>query len=124
MPGIRLGHTGARTGLYLVEHPTRRYRVPLTCSMCGTVHVRKTYHLHLDTEGTTIVSAVVFQRLREAGLPSLQVMNEVADPPEQHLILDAPLAFERAVEESRVTTRANRPRVWWRRMTQPRRPRG
>lgn len=124
MPGIRLGHTEARSGLYLVEHPTRKYRVPLTCSTCGIVHVRKTYHLHLDAEGTVIVSPGVFERLREAGLPSLEIMGEVENPPPMTLQIDVPLSFQKAVQEVRVETHFNRIRAWYRRRTQPRRSSG
>jgi hypothetical protein len=124
MPGIRLGHTEARSGLYLVEHPTRKYRVPLTCSTCGSVHIRKTYHLHLDAEGCVIVSPVVFERLRECGLPSLEILNEVENPPPMTLQIDVPLSFQKSVEDSRVETRFNRIRAMYRRRTQPRWPSG
>lgn len=81
MAGVRLVHDTIRGGTFIVEHPRRRYRVPYLCPACGTVHQRKTYHLAIDGEGAVIVSPKVFERLRESGLPGLQVSNEVRNPP-------------------------------------------
>lgn len=92
MSGVRLVCTDPdlRGRLYLVEHPTRKYIVPKLCGECNVPHVKKTYHLKLDGEGGVIVSEQIFHRLREAGLPKLNVSNEVLNPPHQRVGIDAP----------------------------------
>lgn len=85
MPGVRLTHETLRGVRVTVEHPTRAYRAPLMCPACGTTHRKKTYHLDLDGEGSTIVSPEVLQRLREAGLPGFSISNEVKRPPAQRV---------------------------------------
>lgn len=92
MSGIRLRCTDPdmRGKLYLVEHPMRRYIVPKLCEQCKVVHVKKTYHLRLDGEGTIIVSDTIYDRLREAGMPALIEENEVIKPPHQRVGIEAP----------------------------------
>lgn len=80
MAGVRIYHPTARSGLFLVKH-YRRYKFPLYCNTCGEFHERKTYHLHLDAEGFTIVSPTVLMRLGEVGMAGFEIMNEVSKPP-------------------------------------------
>lgn len=88
MAGIRLRHPTLRSGLYLVKH-YRRYKYPMVCPTCHTVHLRKTYHLNLDESGAVIVSSIVFERLKEIGLAGLEIENEVLKPPA--LVVSAPV---------------------------------
>lgn len=116
MPGVRLGHETLRGVTYTVEHPTRRYKEPYLCPACGTVHLRKTYHLRLDGDGTVIVSREIFQRLRQAGLPGLVVLNEVKHPPNQTLQIDGQrMTFQ--IVEHKVQGRGQRARQMWNRLT-------
>lgn len=86
--GIRLRHPTLKSGLYLVKH-YRRYKYPMACPTCHTIHERKTYHLNLDEAGSVIVSPVVFERLKEIGLAGLEIENEVLNPPP--LVVSAPV---------------------------------
>lgn len=63
------------------------------CITCGTPHDVKTYHLPLDSEGTTIVSREIFEKLR--GLEDhagFELANVVDDPPDQ--VLHIPLVLQ------------------------------
>jgi hypothetical protein len=101
MPGIRIAHSDIRGRPYVVTHPTRRLRQPMFCGRCNTVHTMKTYHLDLDGEGSVVVSETVFQRLREAGMPGLEALNHVANPPTQHVSItdETPPAYVGGVTE-------------------------
>jgi hypothetical protein len=90
--GVRLVHNELRGVMLAVEHPSRKYKVPMVCNICNTTHNRKTYHLQLDGEGAVIVSQEVFKRLKEAGLPGLSYENPVGQPPAQRLNLNVPNA--------------------------------
>ena len=83
MSGVRLVHDSKRGGIYVVLHPTRTYKEPFLCPTCSATHQKKAIHLKLDGEGAVIVSEQVFERLRECGLPHLEVSNEVHKPPNQ-----------------------------------------
>jgi len=100
--GVRLLHRKLRGVMLVLPHPTQRYKVPYLCPACGVTHERKTYHLRLDGEGAVIVSKEVFERLREMGLPDLQVMNEVQKPPSQTIQVNAPSHQPKQYEEVRV----------------------
>lgn len=80
--GLRIHHPDPQTwgATVLVPHPgdPRTGRNP------------KDYHLRLDTDGNTIVSATVWQRLLEARASGLSphpflVLNEVPEPPTQRI---------------------------------------
>lgn len=86
--GVRLFHETARGGFVTVEHPTRKYKHPYFCSTCNKVHLNKTIHLTVDEAGYTIVSPEVLQLVREAGLPSLTIVNTVSNPPAQRVAVD------------------------------------
>lgn len=75
MAGIRIHHPKLRSVVLLVPHPGNESgRKP------------KDYRIHIDSEGDSIVSERVWQRLQEAKASGLSphefiVMNEVPDPP-------------------------------------------
>jgi hypothetical protein len=119
--GVRLVHDSLRGGKYVVEHPTRRYRVPLLCPSCGKVHEHKAYHLELDGEGAVIVSEKVFQRLREAGLPGLSVANAVRRPPTIRLQIGDQLQAFEAVGYAKAPGRLPRLTVLRNKLKSPRR---
>ena len=108
--GIRLFHDNLRSCTIVVIHPTRRYKVPYQCPTCNKIHERKAIHLNLDTQGSVIVSAGVFKRLQESGMPSLTVANEVQNPPSQTLFIGhTPKVFE--VEEMDMGTSVGKIKV-------------
>ena len=88
MAGVRLRHKRLTNVNWVVMHPTRKYQRPFDCPVCKNVHFHKTYHIKIGADGTAIVSPDVFQRLRESGLPELEVVNEVSSPPAQTVGMD------------------------------------
>lgn len=90
MAGIRLMHEKERGCIVAVVHPSRKLRAPILCEQCHEVHATKTVHLILDDDGATIVSPEVLKLLKEAGMPSLRIESEVADPPAQVVRLEGP----------------------------------
>lgn len=54
---------------------------PVHCRRCGEPHTVKHYHVTLDSEGNSIVSDTVWDRLREIGTHQFVVLNEVKNPP-------------------------------------------
>jgi len=51
------------------------------CNRCKIRHDVKTIHLDLDDNGRQMVSWGVFELLRKAGMPHLDVVGTVAKPP-------------------------------------------
>jgi hypothetical protein len=75
MAGIRIHHPTLADCTLIVRHPG------------GGQRKAKDYHIHLDSEGDTIVSETVWQRLQEAkgsgqSPHAFIVLNEVPDPPD------------------------------------------
>lgn len=92
MSGLRIHHTSVTDATLIVRHPGGGKGNPN--------RKPKDYYVHLDSNGDTIVSETVWQRLQQAfrgqTLPFV-VLNEVPDPPD--LIVGDPNAgqrFERA----------------------------
>ena len=82
MGAIRLRHPIERDVNFTVVHH-RRYRTPLACQVCGEIHVFKTYHLRLDSQGECVVSDVIWERLAELeGLPLRKVGTEAHPRPQ------------------------------------------
>lgn len=87
MPGIRIGHRTARATIGPLVHTVPIPTKPLSgqsldmCPTCGVVHPFKTVHLWLDDAGTCIVSAGVLADLQAAGMPDLDILGEVLNPP-------------------------------------------
>lgn len=82
--GIRLKHsTGVAPSIVLVDIPTRPFPVPRICQLCKVVHTHRVYHLHLESDGTCIVSPAVYERLKARGLEGtgFTFENTVYDPP-------------------------------------------
>lgn len=97
--GVRLRHANARNVRYTVVDSDRPYPVPYVCSEprlggCGSTHTFKTYHLNLDDQGTVIVNAVLFARIKPRLIADgFTVAGEVANPPPQ--IIGAGIALPR-----------------------------
>jgi len=88
MPGVRLRHSSLRSCVYAVDDPKRPYVSPLACSTCGGFHNVKTYHFSLDSDGSTIVSQTIAQRLRAMpDLAGFSIENEVKNPPDQGIAI-------------------------------------
>jgi hypothetical protein len=86
MPGVRLHHPTLRSCTYTLIHFGRPLQQPIQCPMCHQLHTHKTYHLGLDAVGDVVVSEVVFERVKEAGLDELKVLDGVAQP--EPLVVD------------------------------------
>lgn len=74
MAGVRIHHPELTNCTLLVPHPG------------GNGRRAKDYHIHLDSNGDSIVSETIWQRLQEAKASGLSghsfvVLNEVPDPP-------------------------------------------
>jgi hypothetical protein len=86
---IRIRHRYARSGIALVPIPHK----PLygdsvkSCPTCRVIHTNsfgrpvKTVHLYLDDTGACLVSRGVFEDLKKAGLPNLDVIADIVNPP-------------------------------------------
>ena len=91
MPGIRVRHKSLRASVALVPVLKKPLRgsgpngvfdpILDQCPSCHLVHTVKTVHLWLDDAGGCIVSQGVLEELRLAGLPDLEVGEEVKKPP-------------------------------------------
>jgi hypothetical protein len=58
------------------------------CRTCGRPHECKTYHLLMDSEGTTIVSTGIWDRfLRMPDHGGFELANVVSSPPAQGIVL-------------------------------------
>ena len=80
MPGVRLHHPSLRSCTYTLIHEGRPMHAPVACGVCGMTHYHKTYHLGLDAIGDVVVSETVYERVKEAGLDELKVLDEVRRP--------------------------------------------
>lgn len=100
--GIRLHHPVLRAPAngvltYVVElekeWAARRPRLCLHCSerqQDGTVirrveHDRKAVHLKIDSNGDTVVSTDVLEKLRSVFMAGFEVANEIVNPPTQYI---------------------------------------
>lgn len=79
MAGVRLHHPTMRSTVLAVELD-QPYPVPYICPLCTSVHMNKVIHLHLDSEGNTIVSEQVHAALRKVD-SGMFTDNPVASPP-------------------------------------------
>jgi hypothetical protein len=85
VPGIKIRDRHNRSCVRLVPDMAHPRKEPFHCPTCNMVHVVKTYHLWLDDTGAAIVSKEVLEGLKKAGMPELDIVEEVKNPP--------PLAF-------------------------------
>lgn len=83
MPGTRIRHTGGLANVcYTVPVVAKPYTTgPIDCPTCGVLHPLKTVHLWLEPDGTCIVADGVLNELRMAGMPQLETVNRVENPP-------------------------------------------
>lgn len=66
--GVRVTHPTLRNERLVLVDADRPYGVPYACPICGLVHTHKTYHLELDAEGGTTVSAEVAATIERLGM--------------------------------------------------------
>lgn len=85
MPGVRLRHPDLRSCTYTLIHLGRSLTREHHCWVCGEVHYHKTYHLGLDSMGEVVVSEVIYERLKEAGLDELRTVGEERKPEPQRV---------------------------------------
>lgn len=99
MPGVRIYHhdPSFRHCTITIEHPYRILSKPHLCPTCNVRHKRKTYHLNLDGEASTVVSPTVFEALKQCGLPNLAVESEVAKPPGSTIDFNQPLGSPQTI---------------------------
>ena len=91
MPGIRIRHRTLTSCVALIPVMSKPLRgtglggsfdpTLDACPSCHLVHVVKTVHLWLDDSGSCIVSRGVLEELRLAGMPELDVAEEITNPP-------------------------------------------
>ncbi len=80
--GIRIKHRTKRLGIALVPIYKRPFMGRLRkCPTCQVTHKVKTIHLTLDAEGTCIVSEGVLDSLKLAGMPNLDYVADIVNPP-------------------------------------------
>ena len=88
MPGIKIRYTKPNSGLALipiVSLPFQWDSLKKTCNLCQVPHLVKTVHLWLDDNDECLVSTGVFERLKKAGMPDLEVVGSVDKPPPIHI---------------------------------------
>ena len=87
--GVRIRHRFKRSGIALVPIPHKRLHGDSVrkCPTCQIIHRDsfghpvKTVHLYLDATGACIVSTGVLADLRKAGMPNLEVIASIVNPP-------------------------------------------
>lgn len=80
MSGIRIHHISERSCCLLIPHPGEIRRLGRKTVNKG--RKPKDYPIHLDSEGNSIISETVWQRLQETNFrDSFIVLNEVKEPP-------------------------------------------
>ena len=81
--GFRLRHETIRMGLVLVPLVWVKFPKPMACPSCQIMHPFKTIHLHMEPDGTVLVSKGVLEHLQRAGLEnhSLTLEGAVKNPP-------------------------------------------
>lgn len=87
--GIRMYHKTLRSCVYVVELDQNLLREAgrvYLCPTCLREHTRKALHLHLDAQGTTMVSATTPRKtMAILNLAGLDIENPVATPPVTHV---------------------------------------
>jgi len=80
--GVRIRHRTKRHGIALVPIPTKPLMgLHRKCPTCQVTHTLKTVHLALDATGACIVSHGVLADLQAAGMPNLDIVADIVDPP-------------------------------------------
>lgn len=81
-PGIRIRHRTKSHGIALIPINQRPIMgLKRNCPTCQIFHPVKTIHLYLDSDGGCLVSEGVLQDLKLAGMPDIDIVANVANPP-------------------------------------------
>ena len=87
MPGVRIQHATQTDARFTITEPDHPYNKPYQCTPsefggCGAVHLFKTHHLNVDSQGAAIVNDVLYDKIKlllvAAGFSET---NVVAKPP-------------------------------------------
>lgn len=93
MPGVRIQHPSERNAAFTLVDNARPYLAPYTCppppAGCASTHLFKTYHFRLDETGAAIVSTEIVERLKRIPGQPFLIVNEVAAPPAQKIVVPA-----------------------------------
>ncbi len=84
MAGIRIRYTRPNTGLALIpllHKPLYWDSLKKVCPLCQVSHPVKTVHLWLDDTDKCVVSTGVLYDLQKAGMPDLETVGWVKNPP-------------------------------------------
>lgn len=87
MAGIRIHHPTQHDVRFTISESDRPYPQPYQCTPpefggCGQVHLFKTHHLNLDSQGTVIVGDVLFEKAKLHFIAAgFEVGNVVKKPP-------------------------------------------
>lgn len=82
MSGIRIRHSTQRSTCHVVPVLAKPYADGgFVCPTCHVLHPVKAVHLWLDDRGECLVSQGVLEELRMAGMPDLQIVGGVNNPP-------------------------------------------
>lgn len=98
MAGVRIRHATEVSTMFTMIDGSRPYREPFFCpppvdgdgrqtNGCGRVHEFKAIHMRLDDTGATIVSQEIWARLQRIVGNPFTLVNEVANPPAQRIVL-------------------------------------
>jgi len=87
MAGVRIRHLTAHNVRFTIVEKDNPYKTLYQCTPpefggCGRLHTHKTHHLTLDDQGTVIIDAALFQKVRghlEAN--GFSIVEEVKKPP-------------------------------------------
>lgn len=79
---VRIHHPELRNCVFTLTQPAVRYPDPFPCPLCQVVHIYKTFHLHLDAHGNTVVDEQIYELFRTNGIvEDLQATKEVIPRP-------------------------------------------
>ena len=83
MSGISIVHRTLRSTVALIPIPSKPFTGQSLdrCPTCQVVHPVKTVHLWLDDVGACIVSQGVLADLKSVGMPNLDIVGGVVNPP-------------------------------------------
>lgn len=105
MPGIRVRHMTARSVCHVVPVLAIPYADGgFICPTCHVLHPVKSVHLWLDDRGECLVSEGVLGELRLAGMPGLEVVGSVENPP--------PLRIAAGLSREQIDQENRRVQVW------------
>lgn len=118
--GIRIRRVDGRGNYcYLVPVMQKPYTTgPIDCPTCLVLHPVKTVHLWLEPDGSVIVSPGVLTELRMAGMPELEIVNEVADAPPLRIGVGRQSSVQARRDWRPAQDNKNRTaQLWWSKLT-------